>query len=498
MRLYIREFRVQTATKLPSVQVEEAVYPYLGPGRTPEDVDKAAAALQEAYNKAGYSTVSVTIPPQSPKSGVILLKAEETPVGKLLIKGAKWHLPSRIRRKAKSMHPGNVLNFNDVQKEITALNKSADLRVTPELVPNTELGTVDMLLNVEDKLPLHGSLELNNRSSANTVPLRLNGALSYSNLWQLGHGIGFNFQIAPEDTKDAAVYSGFYSLPLTDITTLTFSGTIQDSDVSTLGGVNVLGRGNILGARATVTLPSRKASFYHSLNLGLDYKQFDEDVTVAGNLVQTPIEYFPFSAGYAAGWLGKKSFTELNMTVNLHFRGLGSERIEFDNKRFNADGSYIYLRGDVTHTHDLPGGFELLTKVQGQIANNPLINNEQYSAGGQSTVRGYLESTALGDNGVVGTLELRSPSFIGKEDEKTKQRKHEWRVYTFLEGARLTLHDALPEQIDRFDLASYGVGTRLKLYQHLNGSLDFSIPILTQGETEEGDPFLSFRVWTDF
>lgn len=496
--LYVREYRVQGATKLPGVEVEEAVYPYLGPGRTTEDVDQARAALEKAFHDKGYQTVSVTIPPQSPKSGVIILQVEEGKVGRLLVRNARWFLPNKIMRKAKSLQPGMVPNFNDVQRDIVALNKSSDLRVTPELQPGLEPGTVDITLNVEDKFPLHGSIELNNRYSENTAPLRLNGSLSYGNLWQLGHTAGFSFQIAPEDLEDAQVFSAYYSLPVFDNTSFMITGTKQDSNVSTLGGAAVAGRGYIIGARATVTLPVLDSGFYHSLSAGMDYKHFDEDVTLGDTVMKTPIDYWPFSLSYAAGWVGKKSFTELNMSANMHFRGMGSETIEFDNKRYNADGSYLYFRGDVTHTHDLPYGFQVLTKVQGQISNHPLINSEQFSAGGQSSVRGYLESAALGDNGIAGTLELRSPSFIGKADEKTRQWKHEWRVYAFLEGGRLTLNDALPEQQERFDLASYGIGTRIKLWNHFNGSLDASLPLESQGSTDADELFLSFRVWADF
>lgn len=494
--LYIREYRVQGATKLPGVEVEEAVYPFLGPGRTTVDVDHAREALEKAFHDKGYQTVSVTIPPQSPKSGVILLQVEEAKVGKLRVHNARWYLPNSIARRAKSLQPGMVPNFNDVQRDIVALNKSGDLRVTPELKPGGEPGTVDIDLNVEDKFPLHGSLELNNRYSENTVPLRLNGTISYGNLWQLGHTAGFSFQIAPERMKDAAVYSAYYTLAIFDDTTLTITGTKQDSDVSTLGGGSSVGRGYIIGARATMTLPA-DTGFYHSLSAGMDYKHFDEAL-FGENGYQLPVDYYPFSLAYAAGWVGEKSFTELNASLNMHFRGLGSDTQEFDNKRYNADGSYIYLRGDVTHTRDLPRGFQLLAKVQGQLSNHPLINNEQLSLGGQSSVRGYLESAALGDSGVVGTLELRSPSFIGKMDEKTKQWKSEWRVYAFLDGGVLTLQDPLPEQKDRFDLASYGIGTRIKLWEHFNGSLDASLPLTTQGSTSADELFLSFRLWADF
>jgi hemolysin activation/secretion protein len=496
--LYIKEYRVQGATVMKGVAVEEAVYPFLGPARSTEDVDHAREALEKAFHDAGYQTVSVTIPPQSPKSGVILLAVEEQKIGQLMVRNATWYLPSKIKRKAPSLQPGMVPNFNDVQRDIIALNKSADLRVTPKLLPGREPGTVDIELEVEDKFPLHGSIELNNRYSDNTVPLRLNGSISYANLWQLGHTAGFSAQLAPERIQDAEVLSAYYSLPVFDDTSFMLTGTLQDSNVSTLGGVAVNGRGYIIGGRTTTTLPTSGTGFYHSLSVGLDFKHFDEDVTIAGKLTQTPIDYYPMSLGYAAGWVGGKGFTELNASMNMHFRGMGGDTIEFDNKRYNADGSYLYLRGDVAHTHDLPHGMQVLAKVQGQLSNHPLINSEQFSAGGQSSVRGYLESNALGDNGIVGTLELRSPSLIGTQDEKTKVWRNEWRVYAFLEGGRLTLNDALPEQTERFDLASYGIGTRIKLWQHFNGSVDASLPMITQGSTEADDIFVSFRVWADF
>ena len=59
--------------------------------------------------------------------------------------------------------------------------------------------------------PVFGCEErlLNNRYSSNTTPLRLDGGLSYANLFQLGHTAGLNFQLAPENVHDAEVFSGY-------------------------------------------------------------------------------------------------------------------------------------------------------------------------------------------------------------------------------------------------------------------------------------------------
>ena len=37
---YIREYRVDGAKRLKNLEVEEAVYPFLGPARTPNDVEQ--------------------------------------------------------------------------------------------------------------------------------------------------------------------------------------------------------------------------------------------------------------------------------------------------------------------------------------------------------------------------------------------------------------------------------------------------------------------------
>src|SRR5688572_12121798 len=63
--MYIREYRVLGTKQLPRIQVEEAVYPFLGPGRTFDDVEAARAALEKAYHDQGYKATQVIVPEQS-------------------------------------------------------------------------------------------------------------------------------------------------------------------------------------------------------------------------------------------------------------------------------------------------------------------------------------------------------------------------------------------------------------------------------------------------
>ena len=511
-RFDIDEFRVEGADTIPLIEVEEAVYPFLGPNRSAEDVEKARAALEKAYHSKGFQTVVVAIPQQNADRGFVVLKVTESKVGQLRVKGSRFFSLDKVKQSAPSLAEGKVPNFNDVTKDIVALNQWPDRRVTPALRAGATPGTVDVDLNVEDKPPLHASVELNNRQSANTTPLRVNSTVRYDNLWQLGHSLSFSYQVAPQRPDDAKVISGSYlaRVPGNDFLNIMVYGLKSDSSVATVGNLNVVGPGQVIGARGILTLPSRE-NFFHTVSAGMDYKDFKQSVSLGSDEFSSPITYYPIVANYGATFQGTlkdyESVTQLNAGVTNSLRGLGSTPLEFDTKRFKATGSFIYFRGDVSHTQELPGGGQLFGKVQGQVADQPLVSSEQFSGGGLDTVRGYLESEVVGDNGAAGTFELRTANIGALLQQSFKDQSgdapkitvfNDWRFFAFADGARVTVLQPLPEQQARFDLASYGVGTRLRMFDYANGMVALAVPLISQTETRANKARLLFRVWGEF
>jgi hemolysin activation/secretion protein len=204
--------------------------------------------------------------------------------------------------------------------------------------------------------------------------------------------------------------------------------------------------------------------------------------------------------------------TELTIGPTCNFRGVGSNPSTFEAARVGSAGNFATLHADLSDTHELPDGFQLYGKVQGQVADGPLVSGEQFGGGGLGTARGYLEGEVFGDDAMFGAVEFRSPSIstaLGYKDS-------EWRVYVFAEAGRLTVINALPDQASQFDLADFGVGTRMRLGDHLNGSLDLGVPVLhlPGGSSAQGtntssstqstaqirhyDPQLTFRLWAEF
>ena len=496
----VRQFRVRGTKLLTPEEIADAVYPFTGLARNLDDLEEARAALEKAYHDKGYQSVGVELPVQNGTRGIIYLVATENAVGRLRVRDAKYHLPSQIKKNAPSLAEGTVPDFAKVQEDIVALNGWADRKVTPSVRPGIVPGTIDVDLLVEDSLPMHGSIELNNRYSPDTTPLRFNGSWSYNNLWQLGHSLGLSTQLAPERIADAEIYSAYYIARFAKAPdfSLLLTATKQNSDVSTLGGAAVLGRGETAGFRGLFTLPGR-GDYFHSLSVGMDFKRFEEDLEIEDEVFSTPIEYWPATLAYGGGWLGDKSFTEVNASATWAFRGMGSGVQEFDTKRFEADGSFFYFRGDLSRTQDLPKGFEAFGKIQGQATTNPLINTEQFAGGGASTVRGYLESEAIGDGGWFLTGEFRTPSLLkSTEKQDNGDPVNEWRFHTFYDVGRLYLNDPLPDQNDLFRLSSWGLGTRFLFRENLEGSVEVAWPLIDQGTTQASDPFMLFQVEAGF
>jgi hemolysin activation/secretion protein len=487
------EFAITGNTTLESRLIEKTVYPFLGPGRTVGDVEKARAALEIQYRDAGYGTVVVTIPEQDVEQGVVRLEVLEGTVDRLVVSGSTYFSPEQIKAATPSLAQGTVPYLPQVQKELIQLNAaSRDRRITPVLRPGRDVGTLEAELKVEDTLPVHGSLEVNDRYTRDTTRTRVTATLSYDNLWQRQHSAAIGYQTAPEDTDDVTVLFGTYSARLPDSAWLV-SGYLVDSDtaVSTLGTLGVLGKGTIAGLRFIRPLPPLAGGFQRA-TLGIDYKDFDESIALTGNQpsIETPIDYGTLSAGWGITFPGESQTTEMNLQGVLGPRFLGNEAEEFANKRSGAKASFAYASLSLSHDRELWADTRLRLALAGQVSAAPLISNEQFGFGGATSVRGYFESQQFVDEGLYTQLELLTPDW-----GKTLPGVDTGRLFAFMDAGAGQLRDPLPEQDYRFLLWSTGLGFRAALWRNLSAELEWAWPLRDSddGSIDSGDTRLHFN-----
>lgn len=497
----INEYIVRGNTVLDPRQIERAVEPFLGPGKTLADVEKARDAVNALYQQAGYQSVYVELPEQQVSGGVVLLKVQQTPIGQLRVVGTKHESPERIRERVPALEEGKVPDFDQAQKELTALNEGGRRQVMPLVREGQVPGTMDVDLQVEEKSPWRASASLNNDHSADTEKLRLSASLAYDNLWKRGHSANIGVYLAPEDTKQAKVFSASYTMPFEGTPwSLEASGYKSDSRVLNAGGqggagsgTNVIGNGHSIGVKLNYRLVG-SSQWWRQLSLGVDFKDTEEDTQMGKDSLKTPLKYAPITLAFVGVRQGEQDQLSINTQLVAGTRrlfGYGSDATAFGQKRYWADPSFVAFKADVANTHTFGNDWQWYARGLLQVTDAPLVSAEQFAAGGMYTVRGYLSAEAIGDYGGLASLEWRTPAW-------SLWSGTDLRVYSFADAAYLRLRQPLPEQRDKYNLASVGLGAQMRLGEHLQLRLDYAWPYADGPVTRKDDPRLHFNISTSY
>ena len=495
------DFQIDGNTVLDDETLEKAVYGFMGPDKTVEDVENARASLEDAYRKAGYPTVVVAVPEQDVKEGNVRLEVVEGRVETLHITGSKYHALGKIRDSVPALAEGLVPHMPTVQEQMTGMAQQArDRQVTPIFRAGSTPGKMEVELRVKDELPLHGSIEMNSRNSSNTSYSRLIGSLRYDNLWQKFHSVSLQYQVSPQDSEQVSVWSGTYVLPTGwyDTRLALYAISINSNTLlgnslgASIGDSTVIGAGSIYGLRLVKPLTTHPGVI-QNLTGGFDYKSFDQTLSL-GNQQTTAIQYASFMAGYDGAWRDEASTTSLNLATHFALRGLGADSGQFENKRAGASANFIYLTSDLRHLEVLPFDFRLQTRAQGQASATPLINNEQFMAGGPLSVRGYHQTQLLADEGVNLSVELYTPRLAPEAWDRVQNL----RILTFFDWANLWTIAPLAPTSSVAHLASTGLGLRMLWFKRFLGELDWSYPFYQQSNVSVGEQRVDFRMLYEF
>jgi hemolysin activation/secretion protein len=493
-RFNVLEYRVLGNTVLPVRDIETVLYPLLGENKQLSDVEAARAALEKAYHKAGYGTVFVDIPPQDVTAeGIVRLRATEGRLDAVKIEGAKYFSEHQVGAAVPAAAVGTVPNLNAMQQQLSAVNaQTTDRSVVPILKEGSEPGTMNMELKVTDSLPLHGSLQLDDNYTADTKPLRATAALSYSNLFAALDTLSVQYQDSPQSPGQVKVLNAAYAFhPIWDGWHISVDFIDSNSSVSSIGegATGVLGTGEIYSLRASyAALTSTTSS--QSITFGYDYKHFRNSITeggVSAPLV-TPISYSNLSVDYLGGWHVAWLDAALSVQPDFGVRDLPNSPESFENDRYLGNPNYFYVRFDGSLTTHLPADFRLLLRAAGQVTQDPLISNENYSIGGSDGVRGYLEAEELGDSALKETIQAQTPTWSWHVPQL-------FNAFAFYDAGRTHDLATLTGQPSYWILRSWGAGANLLPGHSVTGTLTWADPLTngTYTRAHQGRVLFIFR-----
>jgi hemolysin activation/secretion protein len=509
----IKGYIVKGNTLLDYDRIIEGLKFYAGQNKTSKDVEEARKYLEKLYHNDGYPTVLVNIPPQDVLEGVVTLEVIESKIGEVRVTGNRYHTKEKILEILPVFRRGELLYVPEVQKEMNKANSASDLKIEPILMPGKELGTTDVELRATDYFPLHGSIELNNRSTHSTSDLRLNGVIHYDNLWQSSHSISLQYQMSPQETDEVKAFAASYVLPApwNEDHILAAYGVISDSQTAFGEGFQVNGKGDIYGLQYAVPLPFYKI-YSHSISFGVDYKHMRETQGTKDSPsgIKTPITYLPFNIQYNSNLPDSLGATRFQAGMSTCFRGFITREVQFEDKRYKARADYFITKLGVERDLALPKDASLFFKVDGQLSGQPLISNEQYTAGGMDSVRGYKESEEAGDNALHGTVELRAPDLLkmlkipgpskltSYISSGSDQGTAYLTPYLFCDAALLTIIDPLPQQDRSAGIYGAGLGLRGSLTRYFQFETDYAVALRKTDQTDKNSRILHFLVKGQF
>ena len=220
----VHRYDVLGNTLMPAPVLDSILEKHTGEAMDFTGLRKALQDMQMAYRDRGFVSVSVALPKQQLTNGTVKVQVTEGRLTEINIVNNRYVSAENVRRALPSLRTNTVLNGLVLSQELDRANTSRDRQIYPEIGPGPEPGTSTLTLKVQDRVPLHGRVELNNNSTPGTPEMRVNSAVQYNNLWQHEHQFGLQYSFTPEAFKsgDAPLYetplvtsySAFYRLPI--------------------------------------------------------------------------------------------------------------------------------------------------------------------------------------------------------------------------------------------------------------------------------------------
>ncbi len=298
----IRGYQIEGNSLLPQPTVSNTVMPFTGPKASFETIQLALEALEKAYLQAGFGSVRIEVPEQDLQDGVVRLLVVEARLERVVVEGAKFHDEANIRRALPALRTGEVVNVNQLQRNLHLANESFSRHLGVTFRQSEATAQTDAIVRVADDKPLRFVVSLDDTGNLTTGRYRLGLSLLHSNLFNLDHALSVQWLTSPTHVGKVAIAGVGYRIPqyaLGDSVDLTLGYSNVDSGRIDLFSVS--GGGRILGARYNRQLASL-GEWEHKLSYAIDRRSYGNSVVPAGGgaSMVPDLHVTPLSLGYSA------------------------------------------------------------------------------------------------------------------------------------------------------------------------------------------------------
>jgi hemolysin activation/secretion protein len=478
-KIWIKAVRITGNHSIGAEELELIVKSYVGKELDLAELKSIADLITEEYQRKGYTLARAYIPAQEIKDGIVEIAVLEGRVGEIAVRGNKHYSTDFIKSGFAPVLQEGIIRQSALEKALLLLNENTDLKAKAVLQAGEEPGTTDIVVHVEDRLPLHLALDYNNFGSTFVSRNRFGAELTLSKfLFIEGSSLSVR-GVMGSDPSDLLYGRTSYSLPINNHgTKLGFAAFGGDFDVGReFAELNI--KGKIWGYTFSFSHPFSKTRF-HSLTSELGFESKDTKEFFLDSLSSRDrIRMLKAGVNYELTDSTGRNFISFYL-----FQGLGAALGAMENNdpkssRVGADNRFTRLNLHLARAHRLNDLFSLILRGSGQVSTDSLVASEQFSLGGADTVRGYPQGEFLGDDAYNVGAELRISPLANREIAQ---------LAFFIDHGAVSVKRPASGQKKYRDLTGAGLGLRLSLPYDLHARFDIGFPVKPAKASSGGRP----------
>lgn len=404
MTVTVKAFRFAGNTLLTHEQLALATQPLLGQSLDFQGLQRATAAVTEAYRAAGW-WVRVYLPHQEIQDGTVTLQVVEGVFGKVQIQAPQpQRLSAQIALDTIAAHQaaGQALSATALDRALLLLDDLPGVAVSSHLAPGAQHAQTDLVLQFNDDPLLSGDISTDNTGARSTGRDRKMANLVLSSPRQIGDSLSMNWT----HTQGSDYGRLAYSLPVGPLGwRLGMSTSHLDYEVIApeFIAANLHGQSSTYGLELSYPLLRSQTQNLH-LNLAYDEKDYQNlDIQGVSSNYGVSNWVFGLSGNRFDDW-GGGGANSASLTLSAGKVNLGNlDRSENP----NLAGHFTKLRYSLSRQQTLSPTLSLYGLLSAQVADRNLDSSEKFYLGGATGVRAYPASEAGGADGRMLNLELR-------------------------------------------------------------------------------------------
>ena len=381
----VKQIDVKGATLIPQAVVNNITKNYEGQELTVKEMQKVCDLITDEYRKRGRVTSRAYMPPQTitTKDGILVIIVIEGKVGNINVKGNKYFSSQLIKRRLE-MKPGEYFDYQALQRALVEINDHPDRFVKVGLVPGKEPGTTDLVVEVQDRIPIHVGVENDDFGTRYMHYIRNSVTAEDNNLTGIDDKLFFKYQRSLGDYYSSPYVS--YTVPINNRLDVGAYWLWSDTKLGKeYLSLDVKGKTSIGGPFFNYTLINKDAVNL-KLTGGYDYKRV---INYVSGVETSRDEDRVLKAGLNLDTTDKFGRTVVTLEEDVGVMGGGLYAKDPLATEPGAGAQFQKLSGYVYRLQPMPFSSDILWKNSFQYSNYNLLSVEQFQLGGISNVRGY-------------------------------------------------------------------------------------------------------------